>query len=72
MSATTIKVYPSTKNVLDALRTPGESYDNVINRLAESRMRVQLRTALKEGYQACATEAKKVLAEWDATAPDVP
>jgi predicted CopG family antitoxin len=70
MEATTIKVHQGTKAALDSIRQGTQSYDETIRVLISKRKREQLETELREGYTACAEADKRLVAEWDHTAPE--
>ncbi|MEK6846189.1 MAG: hypothetical protein AABY26_05490 [Nanoarchaeota archaeon] len=70
MEATTIKIYPDTKNDLDELRNDDESYDSIITKLLSEVKHKHLIKELVEAYGKKAEEDKQVEKEWNKTSAD--
>ena len=70
MEATTIKVQPKTKHLLDDIKEERETYDDVISRIARQTKKKLLLKELAEGYQVQAERDKAITEEWDVTLGD--
>lgn len=71
MDVTTVKLHKSTKSALDDIRTSGETYDDVINRLISQKRIKQLQKDLIDGYKNASRKDIIILDEWDSSSREV-
>ena len=71
MEVTTIKLYKTTKAMLDSFKQKNESYDDIITRILSYFKNKNLKKELIEAYSNMGKEDLKILGEWENASGEV-